>query len=147
NSTHNSSGTSRSTIPATTASLPKPPNEMASKYVIFRLNENQTSIVVERNSSGDEDASYESFLGKLPEQDCRWAVYDFEYLNHESTPINKIAFFAWSPEGSPVKSKMVYSTFKDALRRSLDGIGVEVQGTDFNEVSHESVLEKCRQGH
>lgn len=37
---------------------------------------------------------------------------------------------------------MVYASSKDALRRSLTGIGAEIQGTDFSEVSHETVLEK-----
>ncbi|MEU8844114.1 hypothetical protein AB0D97_34225 [Streptomyces roseus] len=41
---------------------------------------------------------------------------------------------------------MVYSSSKDALRRALSGVGVEVQGTDFDEVSHGSVLEKCLKG-
>lgn len=37
---------------------------------------------------------------------------------------------------------MVYASSKDALRRSLNGIGAEVQGTDFSEVAYETVLEK-----
>lgn len=41
-----------------------------------------------------------------------------------------------------LQSKMVYASSKDALRRSLNGIGAEVQGTDFSEVAYETVLEK-----
>jgi hypothetical protein len=33
---------------------------------------------------------------------------------------------------------MVYASSRDALRRSLDGIGVEIQGTDYSEVSYEA---------
>ncbi|MGW2600014.1 actin-binding ADF family protein [Streptomyces klenkii] len=116
------------------------------KYIIYKLNDDKTEIVVDQDSSDDQGATYDSFIGKLPEDDCRWAIYDFDYQNNEGRPRNKVVFFAWSPEGAPIKSKMVYSSSKDALRRALSGVGVEVQGTDFDEVSHESVLEKCLKG-
>ena len=37
---------------------------------------------------------------------------------------------------------MVYSSSKEALRRSLNGIGAEIQGTDFSEVAYDVVLER-----
>ena len=33
---------------------------------------------------------------------------------------------------------MLFASSKDALRRSLLGIGTEIQATDISEVSHES---------
>lgn len=33
---------------------------------------------------------------------------------------------------------MLYSSSKDALRRALVGVGIEVQATDFSEISHET---------
>ncbi len=47
-----------------------------------------------------------------------------------------------SPDGAKIKSKMIYASSKEALRKSLNGIAVEIQGTDFDEVSHDTVLEK-----
>lgn len=41
---------------------------------------------------------------------------------------------------------MIYASSKEALRRSLAGIQAEVQGTDFSEVAHETVLEKFSKG-
>jgi cofilin len=114
------------------------------RYVVYKLNDARTAIVVEQ--VGDGDSKYEDFLETLPEEDCRYAVYDFEYQNTEGAPRSKICFYAWSPEGASVKTKMVYASSKDSIRRPLNGIGVEVQGTDFDEVSHESVLEKCLKG-
>ena len=32
---------------------------------------------------------------------------------------------------------MVFASSRDALKRALDGIAIELQGTDFGEVSHE----------
>jgi hypothetical protein len=33
---------------------------------------------------------------------------------------------------------MLFASSKDALRRSLVGVAVEIQGTDYSEVAHES---------
>ncbi|MFF8266711.1 hypothetical protein ACF059_04880 [Streptomyces sp. NPDC016562] len=78
--------------------------------------------------------------------DCWWAAYDFPYPNREGAPRNKIVFFTWSPEDSPLRTKMVYVSHRDALLRALAGGGVEVQGTDFDEMSHDSVLDECLKG-
>jgi len=45
-----------------------------------------------------------------------------------------------------VQAKMIYSSSKEALRRSLAGIHAEIQGTDFSEVAYETVLEKVSKG-
>jgi cofilin len=79
----------------------------------------------------------------LPENDCRYAVYDFEYDTASGEgKRSKIVFFIWSPDTAPVKSKMVYASSTDGFRRALNGISAEVQGTDFSEVAFETVLEK-----
>ena len=41
---------------------------------------------------------------------------------------------------------MIYSSSKDALRRSLSGVHTEIQGTDPSEVALETVLEKASRG-
>lgn len=41
-----------------------------------------------------------------------------------------------------MKQKMLYASSKEALRKALVGISTEIQGTDFSEVSYETVLEK-----
>ncbi|KAG0350515.1 cofilin, partial [Gamsiella multidivaricata] len=108
------------------------------KYIVYKLSDDQKSIVVEKQA---ETATYDEFLKHLPENDCRWAVYDFDYSTADGDR-NKIVFYTWAPDGAKIKSKMLYSSSKDALRRSLNGVAVEVQGTDADEVDHETVLEK-----
>ena len=41
-----------------------------------------------------EDKDFETFLGELPENDCVWAVYDFEFDSGEGLR-NKITFISW----------------------------------------------------
>ena len=50
-----------------------------------------------------------------------------------------------SPDNAPIRAKMVHASSKDALRKSLDGIGSEIQGTDYTEVSYESGLSHLSQ--
>jgi len=41
-----------------------------------------------------------------------------------------------SPDEAKVKTKMLYASSKDAIRRSLVGIANEIQATDFSEVAY-----------
>ena len=117
---------------------------MKYKFVLFSLNDAKTEIVVKETSS---DPSYDAFLEKLPENDCLYAVYDFEYQISESEgKRSKIVFYTWSPDTASVRPKMVYASSKDALKRALNGVAIEIQGTDFSEVSYEAVLEKVSRG-
>ncbi|KAL0576941.1 cofilin [Marasmius crinis-equi] len=109
------------------------------KYIIFNLNADKTQIVVAKKSDSKE---YEDFIADLPETECRWAVYDFQFEKEGGTR-NKLCFFAWSPDDAPTKQKMVFASSKVNLRQALDGIAVEIQGTDSSEVAYESVLSKA----
>ncbi|KAK6458754.1 uncharacterized protein RJT20DRAFT_123820 [Scheffersomyces xylosifermentans] len=114
------------------------------KFIIFTLNDAKTQIVVEHTSS---ETDYDAFLEKLPENECKYAIYDFEYeIGGGEGKRSKIVFFTWSPDTAPIRSKMVYASSKDALRRALNGVASDVQGTDFSEVAYESVLEKVSRG-
>ncbi|KAM3160302.1 Actin-depolymerizing factor 1 [Lachancea thermotolerans] len=114
------------------------------KFVLYALNDNKTEIVVKETSTAQD---YDAFLEKLSEDDCLYAVYDFEYeIGGNEGKRSKIVFFTWSPDTAPVRAKMVYASSKDALRRALNGISTDIQGTDYSEVAYESVLEKVSRG-
>lgn len=114
------------------------------KFVLFGLNDNKTEIIVKDTSSEEE---YDAFLEKLPENDCLYAVYDFEYeIGGNEGKRSKIVFYTWSPDTAPIRSKMLYASSKDALRRALNGVSTDIQGTDFSEVAYESVLDKVSRG-
>lgn len=114
------------------------------KFIIFALNDQKTEIVVEETST---NSDYDAFLEKLPEDECKYAIYDFEYeIGGGEGKRSKIVFFTWSPDTAPIKSKMIYAASKDALRRALNGVSSDVQGTDFSEVAYESVLDRVSKG-
>ncbi|KAF9547811.1 cofilin [Mortierella hygrophila] len=111
------------------------------KYIIYKISDDLKSIEVVKQS---EDADYDNFLKELPEDDCRWAVYDFAYKTPDGGDRNKIIFFSWSPDNAKIKPKMLYASSKDGLRKSLNGIAAEIQGTDYDEVALETVLDRIR---
>lgn len=41
-----------------------------------------------------------------------------------------------SPDEAKIKTKMLYASSKDALRRALVGIASEIQGTDHSEIAY-----------
>jgi hypothetical protein len=49
-----------------------------------------------------------------------------------------------APESSPIKSKMIYAGTKDTIKKALQGLNVEIQGTDKSEVDYNEVLTKCQ---
>ncbi|KAL6925497.1 cofilin [Hanseniaspora valbyensis] len=113
-------------------------------FVIYTLSEDKTQIVVKETST---DSDYDNFLEKLPENDCLYAVYDFEYeISGGEGKRSKMIFFAWSPDTAPIRSKMVYASSKDALRRALNGISTDIQGTDLSEVSYDTILQTVSRG-
>ncbi|KAG1299936.1 hypothetical protein G6F66_000410 [Rhizopus arrhizus] len=88
--------------------------------------------------------TYDEFLASLPENEPRYAVYDFDYEKSEGGQRNKIVFYSWNPDTSMIRHKMVYASSKISLRKQMDGVGIEIQGTDASEVDYESVLEKAQ---
>jgi cofilin len=42
---------------------------------------------------------------------------------------------------------MLYASSKEAIRKRLVGVGVEIQGTDETEISYETILEKVTRSH
>lgn len=118
-------------------------------YIIYKLSDDRKTIIVDKKKTDtavenkSPQSAYDDFVAALPEADCRYAVFDFNYeIDATEGKRNKIVFVTWSPDNAPIRSKMVYASSKDALRRSLNGVGAEIQGTDFSEVAYETVLEK-----
>lgn len=69
------------------------------KYIIYSLNKDYSEIIIEHTATPDgqsnEDA-FNEFREKLPSDDGRYAVFDFEFEKADgSGKRNKICFFSW----------------------------------------------------
>ncbi|KAA0033926.1 actin-depolymerizing factor 2 [Cucumis melo var. makuwa] len=102
------------------------------RFIVYKIEEKQKQVTVEK--VGEPGQSYEDFTACLPADECRYAVYDFEFLTEGNVPKSRIFFIAWSPDTSKVRSKMIYASSKDKFRRELDGIQIELQATDPSEM-------------
>lgn len=102
------------------------------RFIIFKIEEKQKQVVVEK--LGEPTESYEDLAACLPADECRYAVYDFDFMTEENCQKSRIFFIAWSPDTARVRSKMIYASSKDRFKRELDGIQVELQATDPTEM-------------
>lgn len=109
---------------------------LAHPYYVFSDN---SIIEVERTATG---ASYDEFVQSLPLDDCRYAVFDFQFEKAGEGQRSKICFYVWAPDTAKIKQKMLYAASKDAIRKKLVGIASEIQCTDLSEVSYDAVLER-----
>ncbi|KAL5994339.1 hypothetical protein ACLOJK_024388 [Asimina triloba] len=103
------------------------------RFIVFKIDEKIQEVKVEK--LGQPNESYDDFTICLPANECRYAVYDFDFTTNENCQKSKIFFIAWSPDTSKVRSKMLYASSKDRFKRELDGIQVELQATDPSEMS------------
>ncbi|KAL1319366.1 hypothetical protein HN51_071664 [Arachis hypogaea] len=102
-----------------------------SRFIVFKIVDQ--AVVVD--SIGGPQNTYDDFTKALPPNECRYAVFDFDFTTHENCQRSKIFFIAWSPDSAKVRQKMVYASSKDRFKRELDGIQVELQVTDPSEMS------------
>ncbi len=63
------------------------------RYIIFKIDQVAQQIILE--STGGPEATYEDFASHLPENDCRYGVYDFDFVTDDNCQKSKIFFVAW----------------------------------------------------
>ena len=111
------------------------------RYVIFKIDEKKKEVVVEK--TGGPAESYDDFAAALPENDCRYAVYDFDFVTPDNCQKSKIFFIAWSPASSRIRAKMLYATSKDRFKHDLDGFHYDIQATDPSEMDLDVLRERA----
>eukprot|EP01111_Echinosteliopsis_oligospora_P006825 TRINITY_DN211_c0_g1_i1.p1 TRINITY_DN211_c0_g1~~TRINITY_DN211_c0_g1_i1.p1 ORF type:complete len:149 (+),score=37.69 TRINITY_DN211_c0_g1_i1:155-601(+) len=123
----------------------------ADRWITFKISDDLKEVVIadrQANAGGRSGAAgekeYTDFVKRaLPQNECRYAIYDFDFKAEDGGDRSKIVFVLWAPDSAKIKPKMMYTSSKDAIRKQLVGIGSEVQATDAAEIAFEAVLEKC----
>eukprot|EP00064_Thunnus_orientalis_P021167 superscaffoldBa00006262_g21323 len=116
------------------------------KAVLFCLSEDRKKIIVEEGKQilvGDigesVDDPYACFVKLLPPNDCRYGLYDATYETKESKK-EDLVFIFWAPESAPLKSKMIYASSKDAIKKKFTGIKHEWQVNGLDDIQDRSTL-------
>ncbi|XP_020214942.1 actin-depolymerizing factor 5 [Cajanus cajan] len=112
------------------------------RYIVFKIDERSRLVTVDK--VGGPGESYDNLAASLPKDDCRYAVFDFDFVTVDNCHKSKIFFIAWSPTASRIRAKMLYATSKDGLRRALDGISYEVQATDPTEMGFDVIQDRAK---
>jgi cofilin len=63
------------------------------RYITFRIEEKQKQVIVDK--LGAPTMSYDEFTDSLPDNECRYAIYDFDFVTEEGCQKSKIFFIAW----------------------------------------------------
>lgn len=63
------------------------------RYIVFSIEEKLQQVKVDQ--LGQPDASYEDFTACLPANECRYAVFDFDFTTDENCQKSKIFFISW----------------------------------------------------
>ncbi|KAL1299881.1 hypothetical protein AAHE18_18G139400 [Arachis hypogaea] len=62
------------------------------RFIVFKIEENQKQVIVEK--LGEPAQGYKDFAACLPPNECRYAIYDFEFLTEGNIPKSRIFFIA-----------------------------------------------------
>ncbi|GJN13272.1 hypothetical protein PR202_ga31625 [Eleusine coracana subsp. coracana] len=111
------------------------------RYVIFKIDDRKEEIIVEKTGSPGE--SYDDFTASLPADDCRYAVYDLDFVSDDNCRKSKIFFISCvsvlrlSPSDSRIRAKTIYAVSRNQFRHELDGVHFEIQATDPDDMDFE----------
>merc|ERR1712031_108595 len=95
--------------------LPPPP-----QYIVYKISDDKKFIEID--CKGEKGASFDEFVKKLPEEDCRYAVLDVEVETSSGAKNNKIVFISWSDDNAPIKTKFLYSSSSNNFKKNLSGV-------------------------
>lgn len=87
------------------------------RYVLFRIEADKVVV----DATAPPSASFADFNAALPDSDCRYAVYDHEFLTPDGRKSSKLFFVTWIPQNSHPGFKMAYTHAKSAVQSVCDG--------------------------
>ena len=63
------------------------------RFIVYKIDEKLKQVIVEK--VGEPTQSYEEFTVNLPADECRYAIYDYDFVTAENCQKSKIFFIAW----------------------------------------------------
>ncbi|KAL1870737.1 hypothetical protein Daus18300_005057 [Diaporthe australafricana] len=118
-------------------------------YIIYKISDSRQSVVVDEISS---DKNYEVFLNKLASATDdkgkpapRYAAYDVEYDLGEKGKRVSTAFISWVPDGTSIKTRMVYASTREQLNKALN-LPVSIHADDLDDIEWHSVVHRVSRG-
>jgi len=63
------------------------------RFIVFKIDEKAQQVMIDK--LGNPEETYEDFTRSIPEDECRYAVYDYDFTTPENCQKSKIFFIAW----------------------------------------------------
>lgn len=114
------------------------------KCCAFRLSDDHKQIIKVEESQmkyhkrQTDPQQFKDFQQLFPADQCRYAVYHailgLEGSDGIKSERDRIVFISWAPDTAKIKSKMLHSSSKDAIKKRFEGIGIEFQFSSQDEL-------------
>jgi cofilin len=63
------------------------------RFIIYKIDDKKKMVVVEK--VGEPILNYDDFAASLPANECRYAIFDYDFVTEENCQKSKIFFVAW----------------------------------------------------
>ena len=63
------------------------------RFIIYKIDDKKKMVVVEK--VGEPTLNYDDFAASLPANECRYAIFDYDFVTEENCQKSKIFFVAW----------------------------------------------------
>ena len=113
------------------------------RFLSFGLNEERNAIVLYDKGERSDDLT--KLPEVLPQNGCRYVIYDFEYKTKETMPRDtcKLILIVWVPDIAPIKVKVPFSATKSEIKGSFTGIVKDIQASDFSSLNYDELRDEC----
>ena len=113
------------------------------RYIILALTKDRNALEIV--SLGERDKSLKDLEQFLPNNDCRYVVFDFEFETFENPPrpTRKILLISWAPDIAPIKVKVPFASSKTEIRSAFQGIQKDIQASDLSILDFEELRKEC----
>jgi cofilin len=119
----------------------------AYRWATFKVDSTGREVVIDAvGARAGGGGAYAEFTSALPDLECRYGVYDYEYSSADRGTFHRLVFVSWAPDNAPIKTKMMYASTKDFFKAFCDGVGAELQATDRDELAEEGMRERVVSG-
>ncbi|EEH57854.1 uncharacterized protein MICPUCDRAFT_16153 [Micromonas pusilla CCMP1545] len=106
-------------------------HKRAYKFITFKIDQDAGTVdVLDLHAK-----TFQMVLDKLPADEPRYLVMDWDVENDDGCQMSKIFFVSWVPDTCKAKTKMLYASSKQALRNALEGVHLDHQATDYDEIT------------
>ena len=106
------------------------------KSIVLRL---EDDVVTLDKTSAE---GYEALVTELPDNAPRYIITDFSFTNRAGLEGDKIILIFYCPMESPVKERMIYSSSRGFIHKSLEGIGLSLEVDGKDELNREKITSR-----